>query len=59
MLIWCAVLKRLQFDDEARILLAQAPRWMQLDANDNPYPLPPKPPAWLEWQRNAYIISTS
>lgn len=46
-------------DDEARVLLAQAPRWMQLDAAENPLPLPPNAPAWLEWQRNAYLVSTA
>jgi hypothetical protein len=46
-------------DEEANQLLAQAPQWMQLDANENPLPLPPNAPAWLEWQRNAYLVSTA
>jgi hypothetical protein len=50
----------LQMDAEIRSLLAEAPSYMQFDEKTgNPNPLPANPPAWLEWQRMSYLISSA
>ncbi|KAL7416684.1 hypothetical protein BDY24DRAFT_201110 [Mrakia frigida] len=49
----------LQMDAEAQVILKEAPSWMQTDVDGNPGPLPKNAPRWLEWQRMAYLVSSS
>lgn len=49
----------LTMDEKAKVILAEAPQWMQLDPSGNPYPLPVDAPKWLEWQRMSYLVSSA